>query len=467
MKKFCVIFLIVVILVSVFPVSAAESTTDASVLNGCNTINSNVTFLGGESKIENVVSAILYETTTDTLMYCDNADEQLPPSSLVKILTALIAIEKGDMSEAVTVREDVLATLPKDAKVVELVVGEVLTVEDLIYSMMVGSGNDAAVVLADHIMGSQQSFVNEMNRYAAELGCTNTNFVNVHGLHDVNQYTSARDMARILAHAIENEVFCLAFGDVYYNVPKTNKVDVRYLATDNYLLNDDQVVIYYDERVKGSRTGVANDRTRCLATVAEDNGLTFVSIVMGCESQYEADGYSVKVFGGYDETIKMLDLGFDGYKTAQILHEGQIMLQSKVQDGDSDVTIGTHSDAFSVIPSSVDAAGLEYRYVNQTPLIAPIQKGQKLSSVQVWCHGVCVAQTDLFALNSVDVSKSTAVEDESLEKSLFFTIFLYGLGVILGIVLLGVIGISIIRAVNLTKLQKRKQRHRRNRRRSR
>lgn len=466
MKKFCTVILIVVMLICIYPVSAVENASDASVMNGCNTLDSQVTFLGSEKKIENVISAVLYETTTNTLMYCDNADEQLPPSSLVKILTALIAIENGNLTEAVTVREDVLATLPKDAKVVELVVGEVLTVEDLIYCMMVGSGNDAAVVLADHIMGNQQAFVDEMNRYAAELGCTNTNFTNVHGLHDINQYTSARDMARILAYAIQNEEFCLAFGDVYYNVPATNKVNIRYLATDNYLLNDDQVMIYYDERVKGSRTGVANDRTRCLATVAEDDGLTYVSIVMGSESQYEADGYSVKVFGGYDETIQLLNLGFEGYKTAQVLHDGQVMLQSKVQNGDADVSIGTHDSAFSVIPSSVDAEGLEYRYVDQTPLVAPIEKGQKLSSVQVWCYGVCIAQKDLYALNSVKEFIPVTVE-ENTDRSGFWSIFLYGVGAFLGFGFLGIITISVVRAVNLAKLRQKRQRHRRNRRRSR
>ena len=180
-----------------------------------------------------------------------------------------VMFENGDIETVVTVREDVLSTVPYDAVSADLTAGEEMTLGDLIGCMLVGSANDAAAVIAENLAGSQAAFVARMNLRAQELGCTGTQFTNVHGLHDKEQYTTARDIARILAKAVENEAFCDAFGAVYYTVEPTNKADVRYLSTENYMMNDDMDVNYYDTRVTGSRTGVNNDYTRNVASVAE------------------------------------------------------------------------------------------------------------------------------------------------------------------------------------------------------
>ena len=198
MKKLVAFSIIILYLLCAIPVSATQISEDVSVISGSSTLDGRVPILGNQLIDGNMKSAILYEVNSDTIMYAYNADEKLPPSSLLKILTARIAIENGTLSDAVTVQESVLATLDPDAAKVKLISDEVVTVKDLIYCMMVASGNDAAVILADHISGSQEAFVAEMNRYAADLGCINTNFTNVHGLHDENQYTPARDIARIL-----------------------------------------------------------------------------------------------------------------------------------------------------------------------------------------------------------------------------------------------------------------------------
>ena len=467
MKKILILCIAAVLFFCVCPASAAEETQDASIVSGCSTLDGNVTYLGSQQLIENCTSAILYETTTDTLMYSYNADAHLPPASLVKILTALIAIEKGNLTDTVTVRADVLATLPDDAMVVELIPDEVVSVSDLLHCMMVASGNDAAAVLADHIMGSQEAFVAEMNRYAAELGCTNTNFTNVHGLSDENQYISARDVARILDRAVENEKFCEIFGKVYYTVPANNKSVVRYLISENHLINSEINLFNYDYRVTGSRTGVANDRTRSVASIAEQNGLKYVCIIMGAESVYGVDQYSIRIVGGYAETKKLLDMGFDGYKTAQIFYKNQALLQSSVRNGSSDLIIGPYKEADSVIPSSVGSQGLSYRYLDEMQLVAPIEKGQKVSTVQVWCDSICIAQTDLFALNSVSEAAVLPLGNDQSGSSNFWTVLLYIFGAIGGVVLVGFIVISSLRMVRIAKIRKQSRRNRRNRRRSR
>ena len=461
MKK---IFASVLVMLIVFSMmSFFASAEDVSKTGGCNSLDAQVPFFGTQKLVDNAVSAILYEANTDTLMYADNIDEQLPPVSLVKILTAIIAIEKGNLSDAVTVRSDVLATLPEDAAVVELIPDEVLTLEDLINCMMIASGNDAAVVLADHVMGSQEAFVAEMNRYASDLGCTATNFTNVHGLSDPNQYTTALDMARIVAYAIQNETFLSIYGDIYYNVPETNKFPIRYLESENYLMNDDKVMIYYDSRVIGSRTGIANDWSRSLATVARDENLTLVCIVMGAKSEYAEDGYTTTVYGGYDETSLLFDMGFEGHKTAQIFHENQILKQYSIANGDCDLSIGTYDSAFSVIPSTMDAMGLSYRYTDEIELKAPIEKGQKVSNVQVWCGGVCIAQAELYAMNSVSEVESFSGDfGQEVKGSLKWILYVFL--VLFGVIALFIVVLWVLRTVNM---QKAKSAHRSYRRRSR
>lgn len=468
MKKFIAICLALLVLLGNVTVFAAEPTEDASISSGCNTIDGAVSYLGVQTSVKNCKAAILYETNTDTLMYAQNADTQLPPSSLLKILTALIAIEKGNMSDVVMVKEETLATLASDAVSIDLVPEEVVTVQDLLYGMMVGSGNDAAAVLAEHIMGSQQAFVDEMNRYAQSLGCTATNFTNVHGLHDDAQYTTARDVGRILAKAVQNETFCEVFGEKYYTVPETNKSEARYLTSQNYLINNDKVIDYFDERVTGSRTAVANDRTRSIASVAQVNDMELICIVMGAESKYEDDGYTVKVYGSYKETKELFNLGFTGNKTTQILHSNQTFMQKSVMDGSSDVIIGTDTGAFAVVPENINENTLTYRYVNEVPMSAPIEKGQRAATLQVWLGAVCIAQADLFTMNKVLPAGAVFGENAARNGDFgFLKVLLYLLGGIAVVVVTGFIVLYLLRATYIAKARRRSRRNSRNRRRSR
>lgn len=468
MKKSIAICLVLLLLLSNITVFAAEPAEDASVSSGCNTIDGAVPYLGTQTSVKNCKAAILYETNTDTLMYAQNADTQLPPSSLLKILTALIAIEKGNLSDVVMVKAETLATLPSDAVSIDLVAEEVMTVQDLLYGMMVGSGNDAAAVLAEHIMGSQQAFVDEMNRYAQSLGCNATNFTNVHGLHDDNQYTTARDVVRILAKAVQNETFCEIFGEKYYNLPETNKSETRYLASQNYLVNNDKVIDYFDERVTGSRTAVANDRTRSVASVAQVNDMQLLCVVMGAESKYEEDGYTVKVFGSYKETTELLNLGFTGNKTTQILHNNQTFLQKSVTDGNSDVMLGVNSGVFAVVPENINENSLTYRYVNEVPMSAPVEKGQKAATLQVWLGAVCIAQADLFTMNKVLPAGAIYGENAAgAGNSVFVKVLLYLLGGFIFIVVVGFAVLYFMRTTYIAKAKRRSRRNSRNRRRSR
>ena len=471
MKKITAILLVLCMLVCAVPAMAEDTAEDFSVTSGCNTVEGQFPFLGTQKVLDNGKAMILYEVGTDTLMYADNVDEPIPPASLVKILTALIAVEKGNMDDAVTVKQGVLATLDPDAVMAspKLAVDEVLTVRDLLYCMLVSAANDAAVILADHIMGNQDSFVAAMNEYADELGCVNTNFVNVHGLHHQDQYTCARDVARILAKAVQNELFCEVFFSNKYVVPATNKNESRILVSQNYLLNKDIVVIHFDERVKGSRTGTTTNGLTNIASYAEVDDMKLISVVMESASTYDEKTGRVKVFGGYGETQKLLDMGFEGNKAGQLLYVNQILKQVPISGGSSELTIGVKEAHASVIPADLGVERLEYRYVNEVPLSLPVQEGQKVSTLQIWCNNICLAQTDVFAMSSVYASDQLFADEreQSIDASDVVSVAFKIVGAVLIIGLVIVVVFYLKKWHQIAKQKRQRRRNRRYRRRSR
>ena len=167
-------------------------------------------------------AALLIDLNTNRVVYEQDADERVYPASLTKIMTCLIALENGNLSDVVTVSESALADLDEDSSVAGLVVGEQMTLENLLYCMMVVSGNDACNVIAEHVAGSVTDFVRMMNQRAYELGCTNTHFNNPHGLHDESHYTTARDLAIITQAALKSENFRQIVDTYEYKLPDDN-----------------------------------------------------------------------------------------------------------------------------------------------------------------------------------------------------------------------------------------------------
>ena len=251
-----------------------------------------------------------------------------------------------------------------------------------------------------------------MNERAQELGCHSTYFVNAHGLHDELQLTSARDTAKILEAALQYEDFRTIFSATDYTVEKTNMHDQRYLLTKNYLMNTDSVAIHYDNRVTGGRTGETADGFRCVATTSTSGNMEIICIVMGSRSTYSENGYSIASFGGFDETSELLDRAYNGYSMQQVIFKNQILRQQSVTNGDSDVFMASYEDFSTVLPSDISFDQLSYRYADiPGSNNAPIKKGQNVATLQVWYGSLCIAQTDIYAMNDVPVAyvKTAAV----------------------------------------------------------
>lgn len=447
-RIFCLLLAVVLLTgLAGFTVSATEITNPGNSLE-CIGLDAQYSFLGNTALINNAESVILYEANSDILMYAWNADARIYPASLVKIMTALLAVEQGKLTDVVVVKENVLASVPSSAISVDLKVDELLTMEDLLYCMMVASANDAAAVIADHISGDIGAFVSAMNERATQIGCTDTVFTNVHGLHDDDQYSTARDMAKILAVASKNEAFMNIFSAISYDVAATNKSEERFLSSGNYIMNKEDVQIYYDSRVTGGRTGTDKNGLRCLATTATANGLNYIAVVTGSKSVYEKDGYTVRSFGSYNETKSLLDLGFNGNSHGQVFFKGQSLKQLPVLNGENDVVLAASSDVFAIVPQN---APLSYRYNNNSEIRAPIEQGEVLSTVEVWCNGMCIAQTDLYAMHSVSVAGTSYTTIDNSQQ--WFEVLIKVIVIILIVAGIGFAGFVVYSRSNAKKVR--------------
>ncbi len=473
MKKIVILSSVLLLLLAISPLSVFASATETEPVQlpdervGTSFgFNADTALLGTNKLTDNVESAFLYEVSSGTYMYGWNQDLPMDPASLVKIMTALIALEEGDISQVITAKEEVLSTVPYYAVSAELLPKEEMTLMDLLYCMMVGSANDAAAVIADYISGSQEAFVERMNTYAQELGCTNTQFKNAHGLYDEQQYTTARDMGRILSAAIENETFLKIFSTASYIVPATNLSEERELVTGNHLISTESMKIYFDERVVGGRTGVAEDGTQCLASYAETESLRLISIVMGAESVFAEDGYTTKVHGGFKETTTLLDAGFNGYKFAHLMYKDQVVYQCAVKNGENDVALGIKTELSAVLPSKAQIPDLAFRYNGIDSIVAPVDIDTKVGTVEVWYGTMRIASADLYAMNQVRaVNNDTinAVDSNNSGTQVIGDVLLWVVLAVLVVMLL----VALLRFVPKYVVERRAKKYRRNRRRSR
>lgn len=451
MKKISILLLILCYLVLISPISAYSTeveTTEESIVStepvdqhnsavnsGSYSLDALQPMIGSEKLSKNVKAAIVYESNSQTLLYAWNPDAQMYPASLVKIMTALVAIENASVDSLVTVNQSALDGLPADAMGADLSVNEVITLSDLLHCLLVGSANDAANVIAEHVGGNQNVFVQMMNDRAKQLGCTATYFTNPTGLHDDNQHTTARDIAKILDAAMKNEIFKEIFTKRDYLIPATNMSTERRI-TSSSSIQDNTSQLYYDSRVMGSRTGVTNDGRRCLAVAAESNGMSIVSIVMGAESIYQEDGYSAIRVGGYQETSLILDACLNGYKTAEIITENQTLRQIPVEGAKNHLVMGPNISLSTVLPEDMTSAGLTYQYVDKQ-LTLPIEKDQYVADVFIWNGNMCVGQAQLFAMNKV-VAADLKTDDSDSEGNFTIGIVVLIISIVVAVVFLGI-----------------------------
>lgn len=292
-------------------------------------------------------AAVLVDALTGQVLYAKNAGKRMEPASLTKIMTCLLAMEQGSPQDTVPVTGEAIQMM-EEATSIYLREGEQLSMEQMLYAVMLPSANDAANAVAIHLDGSVFSFVKRMNRRGKELGLEATHFVNASGMPAEGHYSSALDIARITRAALEYPEFLDYAGSARYSVPATGQSPARNMAHLNRLLRPDSE--YYDERAIAGKTGWTESAGNCLMTVAEEGGVRLIAVVLHSEGAAGA---------AYQDTGMLLDYGFSAFQRSSIfLEEVSFPLEAK-----GECAVGGGDYLPVLIPRGSSAAELEARVV--------------------------------------------------------------------------------------------------------
>ena len=224
-------------------------------------------------------TGILMDADTGTVLFDKGGDQQRYPASITKIMTLLVAVENSSMDEQVTFTETGVRNVAADSSNINSKVGEIMTMQDCLHALMIISANDAAAQIAEHVGGTEQNFIDMMNQRAAEIGCTNTHFTNSSGLPDENHYSSAKDMALIFREGLKNKDFRSVLGDADYTIQPTNMTSDKRVMHTHHPMFAPESDIYYPGCI-GGKTGFTNLAAHTLVTAVEQNGTTYIAVVM-------------------------------------------------------------------------------------------------------------------------------------------------------------------------------------------
>lgn len=331
-------------------------------------------------------SWILMDANSGEIITQHNADERLPPASLTKLMTSYVVsywLENGQIGndDLVTISKNAWAQNPifKGSSLMWIEVGKQVTLKDLHLGVVVSSGNDASVAVAEYIAGSEPAFAEIMNQHAAQLGMQNSHFVNSHGLPHEEHYTSARDMA-ILSRAI------IQYPDEYelYSQKEFTYNGIRQ-PNRNRLL-------WSDPTVDGLKTGHTEAAGYCLVTSAQRDGMRLISVVMGAKSESARER----------ETQRLLAYGFRFFETHHLYDAGTELTQARVWKGRADeASLGVKEDVYLTIPRGMHDQ-LEARLSVDEFMTAPVVEGGEYGELVVSLEGEERVRTPLVALQSVE-----------------------------------------------------------------
>ena len=448
------LFLALILIFSCLSVPVSANSNGLPVTSGCHSVDAAMTLSTEEKLTDTAKAVVLYEFNSGTMLYTHNPDAKIYPTSMVKMMTALVALENGNLDDMVTVTRSVLNQVPIGILGADLKLGEEISLRDLLYATMVASATDASVVAAAHVGGSIEGFLQMMNDKAVQLGCQNTHYGNVHGLHDEQTYTTARDIARITEAALNNEIFREMFCATEYTMAATNKHEARTITTTNNLMNPKNSK-YYDKRVTGGKTGATDEGGRCLTLTAERDGMEILCVVMGAQPTVAANG-SLSAYGSFEESKVLIDYAFSNFEFRQVFFDGQSLAQYPVENGASHVVTQATASVSTVLPKEVDEAQLKWVYEKQNAtIIAPVVKGQKLGTAQVWYGTKCLAETDMTAMHGVALYQAPVIPEKPDNQSGSWLMLLV---VLLGLVVVAFLAILGLRTYRIMRYRRRKQR---------
>ncbi len=400
-------------------------------------------------------AAILIDGNTGNILFEKNPDKIMYPASTTKIMTALVALEAVDRGEISLEQPLVMSQTAFDSQDIDgsgisLDVGEEMKLKNLLEGLLIASGNDAASVIAEGVSGTESAFVEKMNQRAGELGLSNTHFVNPHGLHHKDHYTTARDMAMLAREAMKNETFRSIVECAHIYLPPTNMSEKRYFINTNNLVSRMRYADYFYEYATGIKTGTTSEAGNCLVASAESGEKYVISVI------FDAEEISVS----HNESRDLLSHGLNDFKSQRLAKRDDIFGEVKVKqalDGTDHILLSAEKNLDSLFPKDGDPKKVEVKTEIPEKVYAPISSGQVIGKAIFTYEGNKVGEVNL--VSTVEIKRHFLGFLMSFGEWLWslavirYTVYII-LGVALGFVFVLVAG--FVRALKKTKRKKRR-----------
>ncbi len=346
-------------------------------------------------------SAILIEKDSGRVMFEKTSAERLPMASTTKIMTAVVALESNNaqLDKEIEISDGAAGV---EGSSMYLQKGEVMTLRDLLYGLMLSSGNDAAVAIAEDIAGSQEKFAELMNQKAAEIGMENSHFTNPNGLPDDNHYSTAADMARLCAYAMKNETFCDIASTKSYKITGEKTAYPRALSNHNKLLN------MYDGCV-GVKTGFTKAAGRCLVSAAQRGGMTLICVTLNAPDDWR-------------DHMSLFDYGFSTYSYTKGADASRPVCGTAV-NGSADGAVPVYPERDIYYPTA-DGEGFSDEIEILPELSAPMKEGEQAGKMHITiCKSesgskIDSAEVPLVVKSDVVCAKKTDVKNTSFTRQL-------------------------------------------------
>ena len=360
-------------------------------------------------------AVILIDSNSGKTLYSKNADKKVYPASTTKILTAILAIENiENLNETTTVSYNAISGIPSGYSSAYLSEGEEISLEYVLQAFLIHSANEAGNVLAEHVSGNIEDFVNLMNQKVTELGCKNTHFVNTNGIHDENHYTTAKDLAIIARYCMKNQTFRNIVSMKSCTIPKTNKSDERYYKNTNALINPSSE--YYLKDCIGIKTGYTSPAKNCLVSACNKDGLELIAVVLGAPTI--KSGESTR----YSDSIELYNYGYSNYASKKIASRGDAIYNVQIKNGTNEtknLDLILENDINALVNTNNE--NISYTINLNNHLSAPISANTVLGTITYSSEGIEYTEN---LMASHDVYKSN------------FFIFILGLILVLILIII-------------------------------
>lgn len=350
---------------------------------------------------------LLINTDSNAVIIDKNADKQIDPSGLTKIMTALVVLQnEKDLSRKLTVSGASLESLYGTGCVMSgLQDGEVISVHDLLCCMLIPGGNDAALVLANEYGKGVDGFVAKMNAAAKKLGCTKTTFTDPHGLEDTKQKSTANDLAKIASAALKYSVFQTIVASLTYELPQTNKNEARTLVSTNYMLNYGFPDYYYDY-CRGIKTGASEAEGQSMISYATKNGYTYLAVALGGpykDTDEDGDTENQAIL----DNVRMFEWAFENLSYEIVTKQQQFVTTIPVNycwEMDN-VRLVAKSEVLALVPEGNGSQSVSFEPIDMPEsLDAPFKAGDTVCKAKIMFAGRQIGTVELVVAESANMS---------------------------------------------------------------